>query len=162
MKVLTTAPTPIEWGVITFGCWHSIDLIDAWQNSPKDRGGVYLFGLWILPFIIACFQDKGFSSSLTPFRTRLAICSVGAILAGSMGDLNAISYAGLAFALTAGTWEFAPRRAILWLICSISWMPAFSYLTHSLPDYPMLGIKLGMVMCSTTAMMLRMPRTSSP
>lgn len=161
MKRITTAPTPLEWGVIAFGLWHSRDILQAWQHSPRDRGGATIFGVWLLPFLVACFQDRIFSCSTSFLRSRFSIFAIIIILVGTLGDLNALVYGGLALALTAGGFDASKARGLTWLIASVTWMPAFSYVTHSLPSTLILIAKFGIAIIAVFAISInRRPLTS--
>jgi len=154
MKRTSAAPSLSEWGVISFGLWHSRDILQAWQHSPRDRGGAIVFGLWLLPFFIACFRNRGYSPTSSLLRSRLSILAITIILAGAMGDLNALVYGGFALAVAAREFEAAIGRGLIWWFASVAWMPAFSYFTYSLPYTFVLASKFALVIGTVVAISL--------
>ncbi len=145
MKRSSIVPTPIEWGVIVFGIWHSRDLIHAWRDSPRDHGGAIIFGLWLLPLTFAWVQDRTVFGDGGQLRTRVSILAIVTILAGAIGELNALVYCGLALAVTTGTFQRSIPLALSWCLASVTWMPALSYATNALPNTIVMTCKFGFV-----------------
>ncbi len=140
-----------EWATLGFGLIQSRDLLTAWRDSPKDHGGWIILLIWLLPFAQTLIQHRGLRADTSSRRTSILYLAIGSILAGSLGDLNALIYFGLALALSASVWE--RRYAVwvgVWLATSVAWMPAFSYLARSLPTSLAFAIKLIAVTVATT------------
>lgn len=142
MKKRLHSPTFIEWGVIVFGLWQARDIIEAWQTSPKDWGGGYLFLLWLVPLVIHGTHDQWVSKEHSKRRFQLVLIALSGILIGSLGKLNALCYIGLVVALGAGALESNIRGKYYWVICSFVWMPIFGYFMGFLPNQALFSLKL--------------------
>ena len=141
MRTRVSSPTLIEWGVIVFGFWQARDVLEAWQTSPKDKGGGYLFLLWLTPLLIHCYHDHWFSRHLSKYRFRSICFALLAILMGTLGKLNFFCYVGLAFALTNSFLESKLRGRYYWVISSCVWMPFFGYFMGGIQNEVLLSLK---------------------
>ena len=136
-------PTWIEWAVLAYSVWQSSDL--QWANAPLIRGGGLALAFWCLPIVWNQLQairnehPKGY----TPL---LLLAAMACGLLGSIGELNALRYLGLAFALAAMvpfSWPMIP-----WVASAATWMPAFGWIFRSLPVpfihlYQFIGVFIG-------------------
>ena len=75
---------------------------------------------------------------------------------GIIGSLNTLQYVGLALALAG----FLPWfwNMIIWILCSVSWMPALAWLgSHGFPAY-VLALRLILAIASASWIIFIMKR----
>lgn len=115
-------PVWLALAVVVYCLWQSRALLGAWQAAPLDRFGWFALVLWVAP--LAWSWRRRFDRGETPALPLLAI-GLGFAFVGSVGEVNALRYAGLACALAGtGAWHW---RRLPWLLAAVSWMPVFGY-----------------------------------
>ncbi len=122
-------PSPVALAVCAYCAWQSRDLVGAWKDAPFDRLAWLGLAIWCTPILWrrARSPESGESSVL------LAL-GVTCVLFGTLGSINVIEYLGLALAL-AGLLPWAWAH-IIWIVSSITWMPAFGWLVgRHCPDW---------------------------
>lgn len=128
------------------GLQHGNGLRHAWLNSPYDRAGFPAFLLWMIPPAVLLFRGA-------PARQAWFAAGVLVTLAGSLGEVNAVKYLGLAVT-TAG---FLPGRlSWLHLAAAVCWMPVFGYALRS-AGQPAVHAARIVVALSATVLTLRPP-----
>lgn len=117
-------PSWIEIAVLTYCGWEASALFSNWTSTPSIRWGGAAFILWCLPVIVHQIRSvlNGTSKGCSYGLLGLA---VGATLAGSLGQLNALRYLGLALAL-GGLLPYSWPMWI-WLPTAASWFPALGW-----------------------------------
>lgn len=104
--------------LVGYALFEAKDLVFAWRTSPFDALGWLAFAIWVAPLFVT---DRPMIR-----ETGLIVAGVGLLLAGHLGELNALKYGGLAGVL-AGLEPWRKGR-FFWLVTGIAWMPAFGYL----------------------------------
>lgn len=96
-----------------YAAWQARGLAHAWTSSPYDKAGSLAFLIWCVPVLVNIRRGS-------PMRMGWLAAGVLISLAGTIGDLNFVSYAGLAV-VTCG---FLPPLRSSWaqLAGSVSWM----------------------------------------
>lgn len=128
----------LVWAVAGFASWQSSALLHAWRHSPLDRLGWLAFAFWCVP-AVAYLLPRDVPDP-APMRKPLLAGSLLATLGGTVGDVNAAHYLGLALAVAAipgCSW-----RTMAWLGTSLSWMPALSWLAQGSPRSLLMGGRL--------------------
>ena len=125
----------VEWAIILFCAWASRELVNAWWHSPFDRFGWLAFLLWLTPVVVHEFHRSD-------SKNGIACSGAGLVAAtfGLMAQLNAATYAGLAFAV-AGLLPWNPMVA-LWLAFSLAWMPLTGWLCGDFGGHATLALRL--------------------
>jgi len=113
-------------GVIAYCTWQSADLVLAWRHAPFDRGGWLSFLIWLCPAAWAVARRPA------PDHEPLWLTGPALLLAiaGSVADVNAVSY--LALALAAGALVPRSKRCWLWLAGALVWMPALGWVLQGM------------------------------
>lgn len=124
-------PSLVSLAVVAYCGWQSLDLVDAWRTSPFEKFGWAALLFWLVPLVVgkACeFKMAGGPDG----NSVLLWAGLGFSFVGTIGEVNALHYAGLACALAGllpWSWKLFP-----WLLSAISWMPVFGYLvSHQFP-----------------------------
>jgi hypothetical protein len=99
--------------------YQAQDLGHAWTSSPFDRAGSMAFLLWALPILYKAWSGR--SMRMTWFAAGVILS-----LLGSLGDLNAVKYGGLAVTACG----FLPVLRVTWihLAAAACWMPLLGWL----------------------------------
>ena len=118
-------PTFVRFAVVVYCGWQSRDLLGAWRSSPFERFGWVALVLWLVPLIVEQARNAG-SPGARAGSSGLSWTGLGLTSLGTIGEVNALQYAGLACAL-AGILPWSWRK-FPWLLSAVSWMPAFGYL----------------------------------
>lgn len=127
----TRRPSLISLGVVAYCGWQSLDLLGAWRTSPFERFGWVALLLWLVP-IFAGYASKAAMAGVPNSNPVLLWLGLGLSFVGTIGEANALHYAGLACAL-AGTLPWSWKQ-FPWLLSAIAWMPVFGYLvSHQFP-----------------------------
>ncbi|MES2706234.1 MAG: hypothetical protein V4726_06465 [Verrucomicrobiota bacterium] len=105
-----------------YAVWQSRDLSHAWMDSPYDKAGFLAFLIWCLPVLLKIWRES-------PMRMGWFAAGVLISLAGSIGELNFVKYAGLAV-VTCG---FLPPGRVSWvqLAGAVCWMPLLGWVISS-------------------------------
>ena len=117
--------------ILIYALWNSLELFHSWIGAPYERFSWIFFLLWCAPLVyygILQWQEK----KTICLNIPLLWISLFLSFIGLLGDLNAVKYWGLAFALAS----FMPWGSLLiiWIAGSISWMPAIGWLgSHDFP-----------------------------
>lgn len=124
----------INVALVLFAGWASSDLFRSWLMAPYERYAWIVFLIWLLP--IFCYLVLALFTKQKFFFTSVWIPTMALLLTllGSIGSINTLCYAGLAFALgSLMPWQ---TSLLFWLFCSISWMPLFGWIgSHYLETY---------------------------
>lgn len=114
--------------IFLYALWQASPMFSAWHNTPHLYGSEWIFLIWIFPLLVIVSRDR-FKSMTIP----LFALAIGIALLGQLGSLKALAILSFALCLTA----FLPwnRGNFIWLLTSISWMPAIGYIGRLLhPD----------------------------
>ena len=105
--------------VFAHALWQTRGLPTHWVHSPFDRMGWLAALVWV-GAIALVWRDTKRSPSVAWLVLSLLLG-----LAGALGDLNVLRYAGLAAAGAAffGGWP----AAIASCVCALCWMPILGY-----------------------------------
>lgn len=112
----------LPWAVLALSLWNSRELAVVWTEhaSLYEKNSWLLLLVWILPLIYygAAFKKESYNSTL-------ALIAILFCIAGTLGQVNHLHYAGLACSLAA----FLPNKYLsyLWLLAAILWMPLISW-----------------------------------
>ena len=142
-----------SWGITVFCLAISGPLFASWIHSPYDHLGWLAFSIWLLPIALIRNPDSIESTcgsltnsrpdgSSTKHATPIALSWSGLIFgtAGNMGELNALKYIGLSFAIASlRRWSGIP---MCWMCASISWMPFFGWLARDLQPSTVTGLRI--------------------
>jgi len=130
-----------EWAVLGFCAWEAADLWTAWQHSPFDRLGWLAFGIWLAPTLAAA---SGFCAPGPTTRRSVQLAWLGLVncLAGIVTDLHVLKHVALALGCAAVTPTF--RLESLWLVLSLTWMPALGWLLDGLPAFGVASTRLAL------------------
>lgn len=148
----------LVWAIVGFAGWRSAALLHAWQHSPLDRLGWLAFGVWCIP--AAAYLIPRALPENQPSRTPLLGASLLATLGGTVGDLNAANYLGLALALAAIpglSWQ-----TTLWLGTALSWMPALSWLAQGTPRPVLIAGRILLAIIGVALALAPWPTTRHP
>lgn len=131
-------PSPLEIMIILFSAWQSASLFLSWRGAHVlERHAWIAFLIWIIPIALYRFGPD-FSASAKPTNPIILGAALIATVLGMMGSLNALTYLGFAFALSALvplSWQH-----LLWIPLAIAWMPSFGYFAKNFfPHYVLLG-----------------------
>lgn len=157
MRRLDSLPA-LVWAVLSFAAWRSGALLHAWEHSPMDRLGWLALVLWAFPAVLSLAVHD--APDQPPPRAHLLVASLLATLGGSIADLNAANYIGLALAVAAI--PGASLRTFLWLGTAASWMPALSWLAQGLPRTYLVTGRLGLAAAGVMIALLPLPTLTSP
>lgn len=110
--------------IVAYCAWQARDIVGAWRHAPFDRLGWLSLLIWAFP--LAWIWRREFQKNHAVGSATVLVAGLGISLLGTLGEVNALCYLGLACAL-AGTvswsWVLLP-----WLIAGVAWMPVFGYL----------------------------------
>lgn len=140
----------VELAVLGYCTLEAYDVMWAWSSSPLIRWGWAAFLIWIAPivFYIVDVQRRGMPKEST---LTLLAAAVLFTLVGSLGDLNASRYLGLALAVSGFLpWTWA---MVIWIPSALSWMPAFGWFFRSLPVTAVHLLQVSIALVGTTAML---------
>lgn len=147
----TFSPFLLPLAILLYAAISSRALLQAWTFSPYDAFGWLAFIIWLIPVpLFLAFYHL--SAGTPPYQPPLLVLAISCNLLGMAASLNALNYLGLAFSLAA----FLPLRPALalWLACSISWMPAFSWVgSHLFPDH-LVPIRLAAAVIGTASWLI--------
>lgn len=121
----------VAFAVVLYCLWQSRAILGAWRAAPLDRLGWVALILWLAP--LAWLWRAQLVRRAGDASLALLAVGLGLAFVGTLGEVNALRYAGLACAL-AGTTAWHCRR-LPWLLAAVSWMPVFGYfLSRFSPD----------------------------
>ena len=150
----------VQVPVLLYCAWNARDLLGAWQHCLYDRHAWMVLLIWSLPVVMARLNpDRRTASGKTQaiYTAAGLLCS----FTGGIGSLNLLQYAGLALALAC--WIPFSRMQLLWLLSSLSWMPALGwigsrfFLDHVLVVRLMLSVMTSGLLIYHTATRKRYP-----
>lgn len=127
--------------LLGFAFFEARDLWFAWNHSPFDALGWLAFAIWVSPLFLNARKDV--------HQTKYVIVGIALILLGTIGELNAFIYFGLA-AVLGGLQSWRQGR-VLWLLGSLSWMPLFGYF---LSQFLSCGVNLVRVALATASVLV--------
>ncbi|KZK73920.1 hypothetical protein EKD00_08630 [Chlorobium phaeovibrioides] len=111
---------------ITLWCiWQARDLLAAWEHSGYDQYGWIALLVWCLPVFMSGTSAL-LGAGSRQYGTAMLTAALLLALLGQAGSLHILQHAGLALALASWI-PFSPHQ-LLWLLSSISWMPAFGWI----------------------------------
>lgn len=140
----------IELAVLGYCIFEAYDVMGAWSSSPLIRWGWAAFLIWIAPaiFYVANVRRRGVPREPTLILLAAAVLFT---LVGTLGDLNASRYLGLALAVSGFLpWTWA---MVIWIPSALSWMPAFGWFLRSLPITAVNLLQVSIAIVGTTAML---------
>lgn len=143
------------WAVLALALWQSRELLNAWRHSPYDRLGWLALAVWLAPIVWLRFRGPIEGTG----RPYLLGGALAAIAIGGVTGMNAPCYAGLALAIAAIPGASLP--VALWLVASVSWMPALSWAGNSLPAKVLLAVRIAIALTGA-AVLVRGSRPSAP
>ena len=131
------------------------ELLKSWWRSPLEQYGWLPLLLWLIPCVVHVYKCRG------KVRAEASLLSLAVLTTffGSIGDLNTLCYLGFAifiFAMCAAV----NVVSLLWGVCAITWMPAFSWLG----SYYTLGYTFSLKVIITSIaslLMVKAPRVLS-
>lgn len=124
------SPALVEFAVIAYCTWVSIDVVPSWINTPFQRFGWLAFCIWIFPVLYYWSFPGKKEKQTTPFFLWLGLALT---LTGVLGSLNALKHVGLTVAIMGLLpWSW---MLLIWLMTALTWMPALSYFARYLPLY---------------------------
>lgn len=113
--------------------WQSRELVVAWQSAPLERFSRLLFLAWALPSL------RELRRAWEP-QAALVGAGLAATALGTLADINALCFVGLALSLAA--W----RRTLSWryVLGALLWMPAASLvgMRLHLPILVLMGLRI--------------------
>lgn len=103
---------------LVYCLWQARDLPNFWVTSPFDKAGSLAFLIWVLPILYKAWNGSAI---------RMAWFAAGVVISllGSLGELNAAKFAGLAVTACG----FLPVSRVSWvhLAGAICWMPMLGW-----------------------------------
>lgn len=119
--------------------WQARALSHAWMHSPYDRMGLPAFLIWCAPAVWGLLRGG-------PARQSFFVAGVLVSLAGSLGEVNAVKYVGLALA-SAG---FLRPGLVswCWLAAAVSWMPVLGFALSSAGQPAVHALRLVLSVCA--------------
>lgn len=135
---MQTKPSLVQLLIACFCLSRCYDLVVFWQTADNaEYWGWVIFLLWLVPLGLTWILYIQ-ASSERRFFPALSICGLIMSTLGMLGSLNVLEHMGFACASAA----LMPWSAytLLWLIGSVCWMPAFTWLSgHLMPTYSFIG-----------------------
>jgi hypothetical protein len=113
--------------------WQSRELAVAWQSAPLERFSGLLFVVWALPSL------RALRATREPHPTLVTV-GLALTALGTLTDINALCFGGLAVALAAWRRDFS----LLYLLGAVLWMPLTSLIGMRLhlPAPLLLGLRV--------------------
>jgi hypothetical protein len=123
----------LAYGILIFCLLNALSIVEIWWSSSFEHYSWLIFLLWCMPlFFLFSSKEAREGHLFNPYFLGIAITSS---IAGLMGDMRALEYIGLSWALYA----FIPGYSwshIFWLFGSAAWMPGISWFAaHLIPTY---------------------------
>ncbi len=145
-------PSLLECAILFYCGFMAADLPHSWVSTPSVRHAWIAFLIWILPWVwivvskIVTHSDKGSS----PILLGLAVIST---LAGTIGSLHILNHFGFALAL-AGMLPYSWPQ-LIWLLTSLSWTPAFGYMTKLLAPMQQLALQIALAAIGCVCLLVK-------
>lgn len=139
-------PSFLTVAVVLYTAWNSTTLIQGWKTAPYESLMWLMLIVWCLPILYFWgFNRMGHHENILLLSLALAFSFIG-----SIGSLNASAYFGFALALTALVpWSWP---LIIWVLCSLAWMPVFGWFgSYFLGEYTTLTRSLIIIFGSLSA-----------
>lgn len=116
------SPSLLTAAVLLYAALNSMNLIQGWRTAPYENLSWLMLIIWCLPIIYFwSFLRKGYQDNFVLLSLAITFSFLGLI-----GSLNAFKYFGFALALAALVpWSW---HLLIWLFCSLAWMPIFGWL----------------------------------
>ena len=133
MKI--SAPPLVALAILFYCAWNSFHILSDWfGDDPLAHFAWLAFVIWIFPLILYWTPGSFLGASRAPCNAFLLALALATSFLGMIGSLNVLQYFGLALAL-GGVLPWSWNLAI-WIVCSVSWMPALAWLaSHTFPAY---------------------------
>ncbi len=115
----------VQFAITLYCAWNARDLVSAWQNCSFDRYDWLIMIIWLLPLLFLKHIAKNETASE---KTQLLFTGTGLLFSfiGGIGSLNVLEH--VALALVIAGWMPCSWVQIIWLLSSISWMPALGWI----------------------------------
>jgi hypothetical protein len=143
----------IGWLIVIYCAVNAWDLVLAWQTAPYERYSWIVLAIWCVP-IAYYFLGSAFVGKRNSVNSYLLGAALAFSLLGTLGGLHILHHAGLALAL-AGLlpWHW---EEVVWIICSISWMPAIGWAGSFFSPSALLILRLFLAAVSTWLVILKL------
>ena len=151
MKSFTSLPV-ILWIVVVISVARAWDLVTVWRHSPLDRFGWLAFLLWALPAFFAAARRA-------PRRNFLSALALALVVAATVTDRHAFGHCALAVSI--GAMAGLSLGSVVWLISSVGWMPALTWVGLNLSGPAMAGMRFAIVAIGM-AFLIRELRRAGP
>jgi hypothetical protein len=152
-------PSKAGVAVLAYCIWQSLDLLDAWTSSPRDRFAWFALCIWVLPVVAIQSRDRMRRYTGDETYTLYGFAVVFTML-GQMGTFNTIQHFGLLLAVT-GLMRWSKRTA-LWLATGVSWMPVYGWLTIKMSASGVIGSRIMIATLGATVLMLPLAEGFKP
>lgn len=104
---------------------NSLALFKTWGNTPIEKFSSIPFVLWLSPIFYFLFKKSSVENNYSLGNVVLAFLALAMVIFSSLSSLNSAAYMGLAFSFVSLIpWS---KKNILWLVSSVSWMPALGW-----------------------------------
>lgn len=113
--------------VLAYCIWQASDLALWWRPNSPEAWGVVMFGIWLVPAVVAAVRSPGRDRP----SNRLLMAAALVSLIGQLTWLNVVQHVALVLAIAG--WRQPFRGQLVWMAAGCLWMPACGWVLSAIP-----------------------------